>query len=185
LVGTLADARITSAATWNTAFNERRQWDGGTLNLVVGTARTSLLINNVDNTSDANKPVSTAQAAADTNTLNSAKTYADGLVVGLWDDRGNYSAATNVFPSAGGSGAGGAILKGDIWTISAVGTLGVAVSLGDTVRALSDAPVQVVGSWSIAEGNLGYTPYNSSNPAGYTSNLGTVTSIGLSGGTTE
>jgi hypothetical protein len=62
--------------------------------------------------------------------------------------------------------AGGAILKGDIWTISAVGTLGgVAVSLGDTVRALSDAPVQVVGSWSIAEGNLGYTPYNSSNPA--------------------
>jgi hypothetical protein len=52
-------------------------------------ARTSLLINNVDNTSDANKPVSTAQAAADTNTLNSAKTYADGLVVGLWDDRGN------------------------------------------------------------------------------------------------
>jgi hypothetical protein len=36
---------------------------------VVGTARTSLLINNVDNTSDANKPVSTAQAAADTNTL--------------------------------------------------------------------------------------------------------------------
>jgi hypothetical protein len=83
--------------------------------------------------------------------------------VGLWDDRGNYSAATNV---SGGSGAG-AILKGDIWTISAVGTLGgVAVSLGDTVRALSDAPVQVVGSWSIAEGNLGYTPYNSSNPAG-------------------
>jgi hypothetical protein len=53
--GTLADARITSAATWNTAFNERRQWDGGTLNLVVGTG-TSLLINNVDNTSDANKP---------------------------------------------------------------------------------------------------------------------------------
>jgi hypothetical protein len=35
------------------------------------------------------------------------------------------------------------------------GTLGgVAVSLGDTVRALSDAPVQVVGSWSIAEGRL-------------------------------
>jgi len=33
---------------------------------------------NVDNTSDANKPVSTAQAAADTTTLNSAKTYTDG-----------------------------------------------------------------------------------------------------------
>jgi hypothetical protein len=102
--------------------------------------------------------------------------------VGLWDDR-KLQRCYNVFPSAGGSGAGGAILKGDIWTISAVGTLGSVAGLGDTVRALSDAPVQVVGSWSIAEGNLGYTPYNSSNPAGYTSNLGTVTSIGLSGGT--
>jgi hypothetical protein len=63
------------------------------------------------------------------------------------------TAATNVFPSAGGSGAGGAILKGDIWTISAVGTLGgVAVSLGRYCQSTSDAPVQVVGSWSIAEG---------------------------------
>jgi hypothetical protein len=67
-----------------TPFNERRQWDGGTLNLVVGTARTSLL-NNVDKTSDANKPVSTAQAAADT--ILSKRHNADGLVVGLWDDR--------------------------------------------------------------------------------------------------
>jgi hypothetical protein len=57
-----------------------------------------------------------------------------------------------------------------------------AVSLGRYSEHLH-APVQVVGSWSIAEGNLGYTPYNSSNP-GDTSNLGTVTSIGLSGGTT-
>jgi hypothetical protein len=57
--------------------------------------------------------------------------------VGLWDDRGNYSAATNVFPSAGGSGAGGAILKGDIWTISAVGTLG-GVAVREILRALSD-----------------------------------------------
>lgn len=38
-------------------------------------------LGNVDNTSDANKPVSTAQASADTNTLNTAKAYADGLVV--------------------------------------------------------------------------------------------------------
>ena len=31
---------------------------------------------------------------------------------------------------------------------------------------------------------LGYTPYNSTNPNGYTNNTGTVTSVGLSGGTT-
>jgi hypothetical protein len=48
------------------------------------------------------------------------------------DDRGNCTAATNVFPSAGGPVQEGNF-KGDIWTISAVGTLGaVAVSL-DTV----------------------------------------------------
>lgn len=38
-------------------------------------------LGNVDNTSDVNKPVSTAQAAADTTVLNSAKAYADSLVV--------------------------------------------------------------------------------------------------------
>jgi hypothetical protein len=66
----------------NTAFfNERRQWDGGTLNLVVGTEGSLLIMLTI---LDVNKPVSTAQAAANTTTLNSAKTYADGLVVGLW-----------------------------------------------------------------------------------------------------
>ncbi len=68
-------------------------------------------LSNVDNTSDVNKPVSTAQAAADTATLNSAKSYADGLVVSLLDDRGNYDASSNTFPSSGGSGTAGAILK--------------------------------------------------------------------------
>lgn len=44
---------------------------------------------NVDNTSDVNKPVSTATQTA----INNA-------TIGLLDDRGNYSASTNVFPSA-------------------------------------------------------------------------------------
>lgn len=38
-------------------------------------------LGNVDNTSDVNKPVSTAQAAADTAATNAAKAYADSLVV--------------------------------------------------------------------------------------------------------
>lgn len=38
-------------------------------------------LGNVDNTSDANKPVSTAQALADTATLASANTYSDGKVI--------------------------------------------------------------------------------------------------------
>lgn len=110
---------------------------------------------NVDNTSDANKPVSTAQAAADAASLTSAKAYADSLVVGLWDDRGSYNASSNVFPSAGGSGSAGAVLKGDIWTISTGGTLGgTAVSPQQTVRALSDAPGQTAGNWAISLAGL-------------------------------
>jgi hypothetical protein len=82
-------------------LNERRQWDGGTLNLVVGTANL-LLINNVDNTwMQINRFL--PHKLQPINTLNSAKTYADGLVVGLWDDRGKQRCYKCV-PSAGGSG---------------------------------------------------------------------------------
>lgn len=112
-------------------------------------------LSNVDNTSDVNKPVSTAQAAADTSTLNTAKAYADSLVVGLWDDRGNYNASVNTFPAAGGSGTAGAVLKGDIWTITVAGTLGgVAVSTGQTVRATVDTPGQTAGNWAISVAGL-------------------------------
>lgn len=92
---------------------------------------------------------------------NNAKAYADTLVVGLWDDRGNFDASGNAFPSSGGSGSAGAILKGDIWTVSVAGTLGgVAVAAGDTVRALVDTPGQTASNWSMAENNFGFTPEN-------------------------
>jgi hypothetical protein len=119
-------------------------------------------LGNVDNISDANKPVSTAQAAADTSTLNSAKSYADGLVVGLVDDRGNFNASVNAYPSSGGSGAAGAILKGDLWTVSVGGTLptGIVVTAGDLVRALVDAPGIVQANWATTENNIGYVAEN-------------------------
>lgn len=63
--------------------------------------------------------VAGAAATAEAN----AKTYADGLVVGLLDDRGSYNASANTFPASGGSGTAGAILKGDLWYISVAGTL--------------------------------------------------------------
>jgi hypothetical protein len=87
-----------------------------------------------------------------------AKTYAESLVVNLWDDRGTFDASGNVFPSTGGSGTAGAILKGDIWLISVAGTLGgSAVQIGDTVRALVDTPGQTAGNWSILNGNLPFS----------------------------
>jgi hypothetical protein len=72
-------------------------------------------------------------------------------VVGLFDDRGNHNASTNLFPSTGGSGASGAVLKGDLWTVSVAGTLGgQAVQPGDTIRALTDAPGQTAGNWAVS-----------------------------------
>ncbi|MCW3104361.1 MAG: hypothetical protein JWO09_2801 [Bacteroidetes bacterium] len=119
-----------------------------------------------DNTSDINKPVSTAQAAADAVVLDTAKSYADSLVVGLLDDRGNYDASSNTFPSTGGSGASGAVNKGDIWTVSVAGTLGSQnVEPGDLVRALVNNPGQTASNWAITQNNIGYVAENSANKA--------------------
>jgi len=108
-------------------------------------------------------------AALNTNTTQLATTafavaQVNSAVVGLWDDRGNYDASGNVFPSGGGSGTAGAINKGDIWTISVVGTLGgVLVALGDTVRALIDTPGQTAANWALAQNAVGYMPENAAN----------------------
>lgn len=128
---------------------------------ISGITKTSIGLGNVDNTSDANKPVSTAQAAADANILQQSKDYSNSLVVGLWDDRGSYNASSNLFPSTGGSGNAGAILKGDIWTVSVTGALGgISVEIGDTVRALVDSPAQTSANWGILQNNIGYVPEN-------------------------
>lgn len=89
--------------------------------------------------------------------------YANALVVGLLDDRGNFSASGNVFPSSGGSGTSGSILKGDLWTISVAGALGGhSVTAGDVVRALVDTPGQTDSNWAISENNFGYVALNQS-----------------------
>lgn len=99
-------------------------------------------------------------------TVQAVKTYADALVVGLLDDRGNYDASSNVFPSSGGSGTAGAVLKGDLWYISVGGTLGgTSVSVGSSVRALVDSPGQTAGNWDILDAGLGYIPENVANKA--------------------
>ena len=99
------------------------------------------------------------------------RAYADSLVVGLWDDRGNFDASVNAYPSSGGSGTAGAILKGNIWTISVGGNLptGQVVGVGDTVRALIDTPGNTQANWAIQENNIGYVPENPSNKSTSTS----------------
>lgn len=100
----------------------------------------------------------------------------DSAVVGLLDDRGNYDASGNLFPSSGGSGTSGAIKKGDLWTISVAGTLGsTAVTVGDVVRALVDSPGQIAANWSVTENNIGYVPENSANKGTVLGNLTSTT----------
>ncbi len=98
-------------------------------------------------------------------TLASANTYSDGLVVGLWDDRGSFNASVNAYPSSGGSGTAGAIKKGDIWTVSVAGVLPTSqnVEIGDVVRALIDTPGNTQANWAIQQNNIGYTAENSAN----------------------
>lgn len=117
-----------------------------------------------------NKSTSTSLGTSDTlyPSQNAVKVYVDNTVsaavVGLLDDRGNFNASGNVFPSSGGSGTAGAILKGDLWTISVAGTLGGhAVTAGDVIRALVDTPGQTDSNWAISENNFGYIPLNSAN----------------------
>ena len=87
--------------------------------------------------------------------------HIDARLVGLWDDRGSYDASSNLFPSTGGSGTAGAIMKGDIWTINVQGTLGgVLMHVGDTVRALVDSPGQTSTNWALLENAIGYVPEN-------------------------
>lgn len=108
-----------------------------------------------------NKDASGAAATAQAN----AEAYADSLVVGLWDDRGSFDASVNAYPSSGGSGTAGAILKGDVWTISVAGTLPTAqvVGVGDLVRALVDTPGNTQANWAITENNIGFVPENVAN----------------------
>jgi hypothetical protein len=98
------------------------------------------------------------------------KTYIDASVTGVLDDRGNWDASTNLFPSTGGSGPLGTILKGDLWFVSVPGTLGGnPVVVGSNFRALIDNPV-LSTDWNILNSGVGYIPENIANkgiPNGY------------------
>jgi hypothetical protein len=82
-----------------------------------------------------------------------AKAYADGLVTGLLDDRGNWNPGSGAWPDEGGSGVDGAIKKGDVFYLTADGTLTgpVEVNQGDSLRALVDDPGQDAESWAVMD----------------------------------
>ena len=98
-------------------------------------------LENVDNTADTDKPVSTLQAAADTASIVTANAYTDATVIGLIRDRGAYNAnITNLFPTD-------FVLKGDTWNITAAGA---GLLIGESIRALVNTPGQTESNWYIS-----------------------------------
>jgi len=155
--------------------NQNQGGTGTVTSIVAGTGIT------VDNTTPASPIVAIGYIAEDVanKSLNVAtdgssdvkypsvkatKTYTDSLVVGLLNDRGNYTpgvTSPGAFPTTGGSGTAGAIKKGDLWFCSANGYLGTtAVVTGVSFRALIDTPGQTAANWNILNVGLGFTPEN-------------------------
>jgi len=97
---------------------------------------------------------------------NAVKTYVDAFATGLLTDNGNYDPTiTGEYPTSGDTLSGGAVQKGDIWYISADGTMnGNAVLVGYSVRALVDnAGATTDANWSISNVGIGFVPENVAN----------------------
>lgn len=83
---------------------------------------------------------------------------------GLMDYRGAYDASSNTYPTTGGSGDAGAIMKADVFVISVAGTLGgVAIQVGDYLIANTDTPAQTSSKWDTLNTNISYVPENIAN----------------------
>ncbi len=55
----------------------------------------------------------------------------------------------NLFPTGGGSGDSGAVCKNDEFPVEVGGApLGAGIDAGQTLRALEDAPGQVLAGWT-------------------------------------
>lgn len=94
------------------------------------------------------------------------KDYVDGVTTGLLQDNGNYNPTiTSNYPTSANTLSGGNPMTGDLWYISANGTMnGNAVLLGYSVRALVDnAGATNNADWAIANVGLGYIPENVAN----------------------
>lgn len=96
-----------------------------------------------------------------------AKDYADGLLVGLWKDQGNFDASSGLWPTSSSTIGLTAIVAGFLWKVNVAGTLtgGVVVDIGDVVRALVNNAGNTATDWAVIEGNDGYVPENESNKA--------------------
>jgi hypothetical protein len=70
----------------------------------------------------------------------------------VWRDCGDVDLSADLFPTSGGTGAAGAILKNNTFDVTVEGTPGGALEpilVGCTIRALVDTPGQTLANWRI------------------------------------
>lgn len=129
-------------------------------------------INGVPLNLPAYTPENIANKALDLTIVNNTlypttKAVNDALILattGLLNSRGNYDASVNLYPSSGGSGTAGAIMKGDYWVVSVQGTIaGQLVTVGSSISAQVNTPGQTPTNWDILNAGLGFTPENKAN----------------------
>lgn len=156
---TLVDAVLVAQVATNTTELANHETRIGTVETGLTTEATRATAAETELDTDLGEEVTRATTAE-----TALHAYVDASVIGLWDDRGDYDASTNLFPSTGGSGTAGAVLKGDTWIVTVAGTLGSkAVAVGDILLARSDGPGQTAGNWLIEGHGLGYVPENVTN----------------------
>ena len=121
---------------------------------LISTTSTTLVEDSLTNGVVDKAPSQNAVYDALVTNLNDSKSYSDSVVLGLLDDRGSFTPSGS-YPTTGGSGVAGAIMKGDVWYVTGLGSGVTAlvgaqeVKDGDTVRALSNTPGQTNANWDI------------------------------------
>lgn len=171
----LADGEITRLAAI-TGTNTGDQDLTGKVDKVTGSSLiTDASITRLANTQGTNTGDQDLSSFATTTAVTAA---IDLAVVGLYDDRGNYTASVGgSYPTTGGSAKVGSymgsiigdVLVGDIWIVASTGTLPgpdsttLNVEPGDMIRALFNAPANSGANWAIIQANIGYVTENSAN----------------------
>jgi len=73
----------------------------------------------------------------------------DAAAIGIWQDAGNWDASVGTFPTL--TNQGGAVDAGSIFQVSVSGTMtgtgSLAVTAGESFRALVDTPGQIANNW--------------------------------------
>lgn len=180
-----------SQTNWDSAFTQRLQWDGGSTSLVAATGRTSLGATTVGGNlfTLANPTAVTFIRINADNTVSTldAATFRTAIGAGTSSTTGTVTSVAALTIGTTGTDLTSTVANG---TSAAVITLNVPTASATNRGALSSADWSTFNGKQAALSGTGFvkisgttisydnsTYYLASNPSGYTSNAGTVTSV--------